>query len=59
MDGIEPVTSPAFSIPGGGEEIVYEVLNGSGVFIFGEGNNFFGSGEVAVEIDEESACKSG
>lgn len=59
MDGIEPVTSPAFAIAGGGEELIYEILSCSCAFVFNEGSDLFGSRKVAVEIDEEASSKSG
>ena len=58
MDGIEPVTSPAFAIAGGGEELIYEISSCSCAFVFNEGSDFFGSREVAVKIDEEASGKS-
>ena len=59
MDGIEPVTSPAFAIAGGGEELIYEISSCSCAFVFNEGSDFFGSRKAAVEIDEEASSKSG
>ena len=58
MDGVEPPSGPAFAIAGRGEELIYETLSGSWAFVLDEGSDLFGSGEVAVKIDEEASGKS-